>query len=252
MRVGTCFQAFYPMAVLLVRYAAADDSCFLTAACTEVADRSPWTVFIGSATVPPNDQTLWISLDHQAGTLTQNSNHCWEMNLQQLVADGPGPDGMGSLSERWDLALAAMHRQGDVRLCNLNETLPISLAFQKGPSCMVQFESFEWFGCNGLYGNARLVVEGVEPRSTQLAAWLPQGLPCIRDCAVAEVHAFAKAAHWRAALKLGDPLAARDRFFEEWRERTEWTEWMRLDGTLLPLDPARVGPAELRMSIHSI
>lgn len=109
MRVGTCFQASYPMAVLLVRYAAAYDSCFLTAACAEVADRSPWTV--GKLGVPP--VMTRRPMDHQAGTLTQNSNHCWEMNLQQLVADVSRPDGMGSLSERWDLALAAMHRQGE-------------------------------------------------------------------------------------------------------------------------------------------
>ena len=96
----------------------------------------------------------------------------------------------------------------------------------------------------------RLVVEGIQPRSTQLAAWPRQGLPfpscsrfnlrTLRQGAVAEVHAFTEAAHWRAALKLGDPVAARDVFFEEWREGTEWTEWMRLDGTFLPLDPARV------------
>ena len=59
------------------------------------------------------------------------------MNLQQLAdADGPGPEGMGSLSERrWDLALAAMQRQGDVRLCNLNEALPIWLAFSGSKLC---------------------------------------------------------------------------------------------------------------------
>eukprot|EP00435_Cladocopium_sp_Y103_P065620 s636_g27.t1 len=79
--------------------------------------------------------------------------------------------------------------------CSWEMNLQLVADSPDGPDGMGSLSEHRWdLALDAMH---RLVVEGIQPRATQL------------------VHAFTEAAHWRAALRLGDPMAARDGFFQE-------------------------------------